>query len=391
MAWNGRGGRSIRGGTAVVSQPAPNPLAPVWYQQAVSGEWVALANSTLSSSGAQWSGASPGGSGGVAAIVTAWGGGFLNTVGCTLGGVFVPGIFYGVHGGGHSDYAGNEIYVYGPLNSDSAAWHRIIDPTIPAPQNVNRSNGFPVSAHTYDLLIYLPTLNKLIRAGNPGQYSDGNGNVGRDSYNFAINPSVSNPWSALVNGPGGGGGVGATDGVNAYNPTTGKAWVAQHGNSQFLSSYDAATETWTDTAKDNPEFANCKAAIDPRHNLFALYDAGTVRALNLASTSNAWFTPTVAGSGPSAQGSIVYDAVGQRFLVWADSGRTLYTLTVGANPFSGGDNWSWGSIVPGTGATPSAAASNGTYSRFQYVPSPIRGVILMNATNGALYFHKLAA
>lgn len=169
---------------------------PLWARSSAAGEWVAAPNSTLSTSGVGWSGGSPGGTGDYTAIVTAWGGGVLNTVGITHGGVFIPGTFLVIFGGGHGDYAGNELYAYGPLQADSPIWRRLIDPTIPAADDVPRLGGYPVSRHTYDTLVYLPAQNKMLCIGAPGYYHTGSAlNIG-DVFDFGVNHSVSNPWAS---------------------------------------------------------------------------------------------------------------------------------------------------------------------------------------------------
>src|SRR5688500_2675426 len=36
-----------------------------------------------------------------------------------------------VWGGGHNDYAGNEVYAFGPLNAAAPKWQRLTDPSVP--------------------------------------------------------------------------------------------------------------------------------------------------------------------------------------------------------------------------------------------------------------------
>lgn len=373
-----------------------SPIAatePDWYTAANVNEWVALPGSTLTTSGVGWSGTNPGGTGGYSTVVTAWSGGVLNTVGCYYGGAFHAGTFMVLFGGGHGDYAGNELYAYGPLEDDSPAWHRLTDPTIPAPNNVSRLGGYPVSRHTYDTLFYLPTLNKMLCMGVASNYSAGNTfNVG-DLFDFAADPGSVNPWTTndtsfpAFNG----GGVGVYDLVGGYNPTTGKAWGIGKGNSQMLGVFDASSETWLGYSKNNPNATSrSKGAVDATHNILVFMGlSGVVYAQDLASPTSSIYAPTCTGTSPGAGDNVLeWDSVAGRFVAWDRTGKTLYFLTPGANPASGGDSWTWASTTPAGGATPAAAHANGTYGRFRVNNGTLRGVVLMPLHNQPICFYK---
>jgi hypothetical protein len=372
-------------------KPPTDPALPSWLPSA--GEWAALSSSTLNTSGAGWSGTSPGGTGTYETIVTAWGGGVVNTKGVWRDGAFVRGTFLVLFGGGHGDYAGNELYAFGPLEDDAPTWSRINDPTIPAPTNVTRSGTYPVSRHTYDTLVYLPEQNKMACIGAPGYYSVGSAFNSGDIFSFDVDPSSATPWASLDTGfPAfNGGGTGTIDLLSWYDPTTGKAWGIGKGNSQRIGAYDPVAGSWTSWAIDNPNGPNGKgkAGFSPGDGLAAfLTDAGAVRVCDVRS-SPAMFTPTVTGTGPGTACSMEWDEENGRFVAWSGTGSTLYFLTPGADPYSGGDSWAWTSVTPGSGATPATQVSNGTYGRMRMVElGSARGVLLMPAHNQPVYFYR---
>ena len=366
---------------------------PAWYSAAASGEWVDLPGSTLTSSGVGWAGGSPGGTGNYSTVVTAWGGAVLNTSGVYRSGAFVAGTFLVLFGGGHGDYAGNELYAYGPLEADSPSWSRITDPTIPAPDDVARLSGKPVSRHSYDTLVYLPDQNKMLCIGAPGYYHTGFSFNTADIFDFALDPSAANPWSTADTGfPAfNGGGAGAISLLSGYDSVSGKAWGLGKGNGQVIGSYDAAAGTWASYSKDNPSGPGAaKAGLAGSIGKFVFVNGSTVYVQDLASPTSSIYTPSTTGSAPSlgATAALDWDEAGGRFVV-RSSGRTLYYLTPGANPNAGGDAWAWSSVTPGAGATPAAEVANGTYGRFRMVNGTLRGALLMAAHNAPISFYKM--
>ena len=366
--------------------------APTWLT-AAGGEWQAMPNSTLTTSGEGWSGTHPGGTGNYQMVVKAYNGGILNTTGLYVDGAFVAGTWYVIFGGGHNDYAGNELYAYGPLESDSPAWHRLNDPTIPAPSNTARNaSNYPVSRHTYDTLVYLPTQNSMVCLGAPGQYMSGNNwPLWCDLFRFNVNPQAENPWVPLPD-LAAGTQVGAR---SAYNPATGLAWSIGGGNANRLHRYNPETNEFGMWSKDNPTMGAGispkygSAGIIPAENVLVFVDdAGAVKVQDLDSPTTALITPTVSGSGPSGNVSIAWDSDNERFLVKADAGKTLYSLTPPVNPLSG--TWTWADITPAGGYTPDAiTVTGGYYSHFQIVNTgAVRGLLIQPGPEHPLAFYR---
>lgn len=364
-------------------------VLPSWLPAV--GEWGALPNSTMTTSGAGWSGSAPGGTGNYQAIVLAWGGGILNTTGVTYGGSFIPGTFLVIFGGGHGDYGGNELYCFGPLESGSPIWRRLTDPTIPAPNDVARSGTYPCSRHTYDTLVYLPSVNKMLCIGAAGYYSIGFARNQGDLFDFSVDPAVSSPWTGVDAGFPSFTGGGTIALMSDYDTASGLAWGIGNGNASKLVSFDPGSNTWASYYKDNPNAPGSnKAAVAPSLQLLAFVNGSTVYAQSLAAPNSAVFAPSCTGVVENlGASSLEWDAVTGKFVVKAPSGKKVYYLTPGANPVS--DAWAWSSDAPASGATPPDNTPNGVYGRFRLMNGAgFRGLVYMPGANQPIYFYRLA-
>jgi hypothetical protein len=369
----------------------PPGTLPSWVGAV--GTAVALPTSTLSTSGAPWTGG--GGITDYQKVMGAWGGGCLNTKGIWRAGTYVPGTFLVIFGGGHGDYAGNELYAYGPIGSNTPTWSRIIDPTVPPAVDVARLGGYPVSRHTYDSLVYLPDQNRMLCIGAAGYHNAGNAFNTGDVFDFSVNPASANPWTTADSGfPAyNGGGAGTISIVTGYNKTTGKAWGLGNGNSQKLGSYTASTGTWASTDIDRP-FGPGSGAADIWHtqNIMVFVSGQTAYGVNLALTTPTVVALTTSGSLPPSSGSWVanWDTTGNRF-VFADSstGLTLYYLTPPGSNFMAG-TWVWSSETF-TGTAPTNQSVNGMYGRVQMVDTiGGRGLLIVPSPSTPAIFYRMS-
>lgn len=324
----------------------------------------------------------------------AYSGGVLNTKGIYRSGSFVSGTFLIIWGGGHGDYAGNELYAFGPLNTNSPTWSRIIDPTIPAPSNVARSGGYPVSRHTYDCIGYLEGSNQMISGGCGGAYvAAGNYNV-TDIFNFDVNPT-SNPWTTNDTGSPAfntSGSAGAQDAIGGVDDFTGAFWLMGQGNSQKIGRYLGGA--WTSWDIDNPDSpTNIKAAVAGAITVMAFTtSAGGVRAVDLRGTP-AIYTPSTTGTGPGEKLTLEWDIVGARFVGRTPaSTKTVWFLTPSSSPYSGGTAWTWSSDTPSGGVTPPAEDGTGTHGRLRMLslPGGARGLLYVPGPVDSAHFYRMA-
>lgn len=488
---------SVAGGTSLATPCHPG-RSPAWYPS-TNNTWVTLPNSILQGSPAQQYGAYTGAGRGWAAsgdrnVVEPWCGGVVNTVGIhDHDGTWIPGTFLVIHGGGHNAYYGNEVYAFGPLESDTPAWHcprAATDPpvlvmslfngsasgttftvsgavngqalavgsillasdgSIPggvtitsitgnpptggtlsanvgivAPQGLYVTTGTttstspwfngagdPVSTHTYSRLSYRPASNELLI---PGIYAESMNALmpSRAFYKFNFsdaNPATGTPWSQGPASP-------STMQLSCYDPVQDGLWTISFPNTgnARLNFYSFASNTWTTGGYINfstvPGY-DAAVAFDFKRQILAVW-IGTVPIGSISQVvffrtslgvSAPHWMPTLNGSLPTqlgtnsgltSTGSITYDSIEDRFVIWYNSGASLYTLTAPeTNPYSGGNAWQVGTITA-SGTTPSQEAglgdgtySTGTYGRFNFIASPASyGYILMNRVSESVYFYR---
>ena len=185
-----------------------------------------------------------------------------------------------VWGGGHSDYAGNEVSV---LNLDGTpAWERFTSPTMPVPfvwdgkeweglkpYYVRLHDGgkyqpgaSPSSRHTYNGLQYVPYQNKLYSFG--GSVANG-GFLSQEVWTLDMETKtwtmLGPPFSQSPTYP-----------TTAYNPRDGH--IVMHDKSWTLSDYDPHTNKWKVLATAVHVDDGTTAVIDPVNNLFVAVGAG---------------------------------------------------------------------------------------------------------------------
>lgn len=383
---------------------SPGNTAPNWYAAIAPGTWGVLPNSVLNGSAAQLYGALSGWNTTNSNVLSPWSGGFLNTNGIYTSGaydgssVFIPGTFFCLWGGGHVDYGGNEMYCYGPLESSSPQWHCPRAATNPPPFDVEYDgSGNPVSRHTYCSLVYLPTTNRMMAVGTPYRWTDAGGGPDCATFQFNMqNPATKQPWAQLAHPT-------MPCMVTAYDAKLGGVWgLSMITYSVFF--YDVTTNSWMEGNDNfNVGYYYMGADVDVNRGIFATFGGlyGGGHGLWFYTTnngvSNQYWVPNTTGTGPNmsetgACGSIAYDSFNDCFVVWpgGSNGGTLYTLKApAANPYQGGNPWTWTKISPSAGATPDLENPHGTFGRFRSVTSPIiSGYILLNSVTSSIYFYR---
>lgn len=360
-------------------------VVPTWASAITAGT-VGIAGGSLQASGVGWTGTAPGGSGNYTSVMAAWGGAVLNTVGLYLGATFVPGTWLCCWGGGHNDYGGNEIYAFGPMESDAPAWKRIINPRIPAPDDVARdTSGYPVSRHTYNSLnfVSLGGRNWMYSSGQTFGYHSAVTSYAADVFDFNVaSPDSNFPWVAKANA------AGICD-VSAIDTTTGKIWGIPYA-ANMVALYDIATDAWSSAKFKSPLGGLFTASIDTGRGLMlTLTSSGAICAYRLNNgVNNDFYTLSTSGTGPGAAGGFIYDSRTDSFRCWV-GGNTLYTLMPPASsPYQGGDAWVWSSVsIPGSTVPTQIAA--GVYGRFQRVViGGVTGYLLANSSSASTYFFR---
>jgi hypothetical protein len=236
--------------------------------------------------------------------------------------------------------------------------------------------------HSYNTLAYVPSIDRFMAFGMAGPYPAG----AELANTWALDVTTTPPtWieRAPVPVPGFG-----TGGVPVPDPQTGRVWY--HGYStSHLAEYDPGTNTWTQYPSSSTALEIYgTAALDPvRRKLILVGGYGGARTFvlwDLDYPQNPPTRPATSGATAletSAAVGFDFDSQTNRFLGW-NGGTTVYAL----NP----DTLTWTTLPlrPANTVTPGPANSNGTYGRFRYVPS-VHGLIVVNHTNGSVYFYKL--
>ena len=298
-----------------------------------------------------------------------------------------------IWGGGHGDYSGNEVYSLN-LGVAPPTMTRLTEPSDftqnPAGcPDTNTVDGTPVSRHTYNSLVYLPTVDRVLSFG--GALAPCGGPFSRKTYTLDL--SVSPPvWHAMdpVNGyDPTSDGIAVPDGnICAYNPTDQMVYCIQGGN-YILQRYDYSTNTWTKlTPYASTVVGNATTAvIDPIRQLMVFIGnaSGTgvlkLQTISLAAGSGYAVTDLSSSvTGCSALGvnypGVTYDTARGVIAAYPNTGNTVYlfdpdTRVCTPHTFSGG---------------PPAATVSGTFGRFQYVPGLGKYVLATATVNDAFSF-----
>lgn len=345
----------------------PLPLRAGPLDDLEPGHWYQVSNSKLQ---AVFPSPTPPGWTGPRAVMDAWSGGAYDSNRDRLI----------VWGGGHCDYAGNELYVF---DIQTLSWSRLTEPSTTIAEGVSHyPDGLPSSRHTYDMLSYVPETGKFVSVGGgAGYFCDQPQNYinSTDLFNFALNR-----WERAANHPSIGNSTGR---VSAYDAATGHVWA--HGTYDGkLAEYNPVADTWKAHGSQTYLEIDGKAAIDAqRHEMLVVGGYGGNRQILLWDLDNPAAGPKI----PSTSGDrtletqsgigLVYDPVSDRYVGW-DGGSSVYTL----NP----DTWVWTKVDPATSNSVQgpAANENGTYGRFQYIPSQ-NAFVVVSRTDGDVFFYKL--
>jgi len=321
-------------------------------------------------------------------------------------------------GGGHSDYAGNEIYLL-DLNSRPVSLRRVKDPTVPTNSPANNpyykeASGCvygippvktadvppgpgpePNAVHTYGGLAYIAHADSMFAVG--GSLACGPGNGSRETWTIRLDRlSNQSKWRRHhdVQGPLPGSEGGNTIGIAAdYDPNSGLVFIsdsaslyafdyARNAYKRVLGSGQLVTSGRLSGGIDAPRklfvlVGNCgKGNCGPGSGVFAVdiadpanakvqnWTAGTMSDSICAEFLAGGATPLNSGAAPG----FAYDSVAKSFVGWPNSGSTVYILT--PEPAGKRLRCEKREFVDGPPHSSHAGprTSNGTFGRFRYLP-----------------------
>ncbi|HTF25958.1 MAG TPA: Ig-like domain-containing protein [Candidatus Limnocylindria bacterium] len=293
---------------------------------------------------------------GCKAVMSAWNGGLFDTKRNRLI----------IHGGGHTDYYGNEIYAI-DLNANPIAPVLVKDASHgSAISNLGScpeafTDGTPNSRHIYNGELYLPVQDTYFLYGafksTCGNDTDGQWQYSPASGSWAQQSPSTHPNHAF-NG---------SVPQFAYDSTTQDLYEVEDNTGIFWQ-YNIAANTWTNLKSVSActGVLNMTTAIDEGRRLYFCVGNGGFGKVSLTAPYSA---TKLTGSGCSAiigksGPGFVYDPVQKLMVGWA-GGDTAYIY----NP----DTDSCSSVTYSGG--PTVIQGNGTFGRFNY--SPALGVFVV--------------
>lgn len=329
------------------------------------------------------------------AVISKWCGGAYRTEDSSL---------Y-VNGGGHNDYYGNEWYRFDVID---LVWKHVNWPSTGTydSDGVN-DDGSAESAHTYASIAYSPDDDVFFRAGSAS------GPAAGGSKKWEWNPNTPNAgWTQLpeygVTSPATGGNCHIAD----YDSARGYFWTLTQLGGLFTRPSNDNTASWTlrrDGSYDDGSILAINAktgAYHPVEQKFVVIGAATNQSMiydvsNLASVkilksgtyqtgSLNYLTETPVWTGDTAilattAPGLAYDSLNGDLVAWS-GGADIYVLDVDALTVT--------KVTPAGGntVTPTAAATNGTFNRWQ--PIGIWGgkscFIVTNDASGSVFIYKRA-
>jgi hypothetical protein len=245
-----------------------------------------------------------------------------------------------VWGGGHSGYAGNEIYAF---NLPAGRWERLTDPTPPVldlrydkaskrmvgedpPWRDPRYPPAPISVHSYDQLVYLPQQHQFFAAG--GATFSGTGFATAKTWLFDLNKNDASGWSEAQPMPGRPYGLYEYNMATAFDPVSKR--VVMRGYTQSAT-FDPASRTWTITGGNlASRRLGSVGEIDPKRRLFVMIGGGAAEIYPVGPKGELG-PPKPLGAGGEREieqcygPGLEYDSRAERLVAWCNGGE-VYSL-----------------------------------------------------------------
>lgn len=304
-----------------------------------------------------------------------------------------------VWGGGHSTYAGNEIYAF---NIAAAKWLRLTEPSPPVLENIldtdrkkflpitphwhdpNFPPG-PISVHSYDQLEYLPDQDMFFAAG--GATYSANGYATGLTWLFDLNKGDASGWMQALPMPGKAYGLYEFNMPTAYDPVSKR--VLMRGYSE-AGSFNPVDRSWKITlTKLRSRMLGTVGEVDPKRRAFVVIGGGGGEIYTVSTDGELGAPQSLASLGDKeieqcyAPG-FVFDPKADRLVAWCGKGD-IYTLSL--------DNRVWVRHSPKGQAMPDDPANTsgirGTYGRFRYMPE-FNAYVVVNGTQNNVFLYRLS-
>ncbi|MEK7538952.1 MAG: peptidoglycan-binding protein [Patescibacteria group bacterium] len=286
-----------------------------------------------------------------------------------------------VWGGGHTAYAGNEVYAF---DLNTFLWTRVTEPS-DITGHVNGatypSDGRPASVHSYDQIEYDPVADRMFAFGGSRWQSGSN-----TSTAFTFNFDTKN-WTQVADIIGDSYSENIGLSLNsAYDPVTGLVYI---GGAWTIATYNVNTNVWKTLNRNYGGWGlpnGLTAALDYNKRQFVQIGRGYAYMWDISVAAPVRTNLVTTGDKEielcDAPG-LDYDPVSGKIVGWC-KGTDVYTLDVTTKV--------WTKIAAGSSVTPgdpyASGGYHGTFGRFRYVPSKNVFVVVTDQ-NRDVFVYKL--
>jgi hypothetical protein len=305
-----------------------------------------------------------------------------------------------IFGGGHNDYAGNEIMVF---EIDALRWVRINDPSprMDPAGAIERSGYYPDangnpdlqqprSRHSYWSALYVPPIDRYCAISAFGTFPRGLAAPHVDCFDFDTKR-----WSQKADAPNAGGLLTAT-----FDPSTNRVWVLgkRSSGSGYLAEWDPVTDAWT-RRSTNPSGVNDRSAplLDTKRRRLVFLGGGAVRVFDLnAPGMLASQLITVEGDAEIInrhRPGFAYDPVADKYVAYSgvESGGTRDIYLIDPETWVSTRTTLAGPTAPATPASVDVGSwFNGIYGRLAYIPTKNAFIFINNRIGHHVFFFKLS-
>lgn len=303
-----------------------------------------------------------------------------------------------VWGGGHSAYAGNEVYAFDLVGS---RWTRLTEPSPPLleyeidriakksapvspPWHDSNYPPAPVSVHSYDQLEYLPDQSLLFAAG--GSSFSANGYATALTWLFDLAKSDTSGWIQADPMPKDKGFY-EYNMSTAYDPVSKKVIMRGYARG---GTFDPTTKSWKLGDAHLPtRKIGTVGELDPKRRKFVVIGLGNAEQYPVSSSGELGPPEPLAATGDKDieqcySPGFVYDNRADRLVAWCAKGD-VYTLDLERRVWT--RHQAKSSAVPGDpGNTPQI---RGTFGRFRYMPE-YNAYIVVNGTRQNVFLYRLS-
>lgn len=306
-----------------------------------------------------------------------------------------------VFGGGHADYAGNEIMAF---DIETLRWLRINDPS-PRLDNaglIERSGYYPDangnpdlqqprSRHSYWSQIYVPSTDRYCAVSAFGTFPNGLAAPRVDCFDF-----TTRRWTQMKDAPNAGGLLTTT-----FDPATNRVWVMGNRSSGtgYLAEWDPATDTWTKRST-SPSGVNDRSGplLDTKRRRLVFLGGGNVRMFDLTQPGMLVSQLiTLKGDAEIAlrdRPGFAYDPVNDKYVAYSgvEGGGTRDIYVIDPVTWTSTRTTLGGPVVPAIPASVDTGSwFNGIYGRLAYIPSKNAFIFINNHVKDTVFFFKLSA